>query len=62
MTKRSDSKITFVKQVSQTLMDQAQWEAVEDLLAKMIARAILRDHLEHCGACETDEKGKTKDD
>ena len=51
-----------MKRISSKPIARDKFEASEGLLVRMIARAILRDHLEQCGVCETDEKGKIKDE
>lgn len=39
-TRKPKTRIKFTKQVSPTPMTQAEWESAEDLLARMVARAI----------------------
>jgi hypothetical protein len=43
------AKFTVTKSLSDTPMTQAEWEACEDLLAKMVARAIAAEHPEWFG-------------
>jgi len=43
MTAVSKTKITFTKRISDTPMSSGDWEASEDLLARMVARAIAFD-------------------
>mgnify|MGYP001153993790 CR=1 FL=1 len=53
MNKKSkNSKFTITKRISPTPMTQAEWEASEELLAEMIARAIAADHPEWFGGGE----------
>lgn len=40
MTKKNTSRFSFTKTLSPTPMTIAEWEASEDLLARMVARAI----------------------
>ena len=43
MAKKNTSRFTFTKTISETPMSQADWEASEDTLARMDARAIARE-------------------
>ncbi len=50
MTKiRATSRFKVVVKFSPTPMTQAEWEASEDLLARMVARMIAADHPEWFG-------------
>jgi nucleoside phosphorylase len=44
MAKRSNTGFTVVKQVSDAPMTQEQWESAEDLLAEMVAKAIMAEY------------------
>ncbi|MCX6645111.1 MAG: hypothetical protein NTY09_01945 [bacterium] len=44
MTRRQvKSKFTFTTSISETPMTKTEWEACEDLLAKLVAKAIATD-------------------
>ena len=44
--KKKKSKPTFTKSISDTPMTQEEWDACEDLLVEMVARAIFAEHQE----------------
>lgn len=43
MTRSSKSQITFIRNISDIPMTQAEYESTEDLLARLVARAIAID-------------------
>jgi hypothetical protein len=47
--KNAKQKFTFTNTISPIPMTQAEWEASEELLAELIARAIVADHPEWFG-------------
>ena len=55
MSKRSKTKFTITKQVSEEPMAEAQWEACQALLAKLIAKAIMAEYKEQHGEVGRDE-------
>jgi hypothetical protein len=44
--------IVFIKGISEDPMGQEEWDAAEDLLARLIARAIATEHPEWSGEDE----------
>jgi len=44
MSKRKATDIKITRVVSETPMPQEQWEACEQLLARLVARAILEEY------------------
>jgi hypothetical protein len=49
MRDKSKERFTITKRISPIPMTQAEWEACEELLAELIARAIVADHPEWFG-------------
>ena len=47
------SRLKIHSSISPAPMTQAEWEAAEDLLAKMIAKGVLTDHPKGFGKGET---------
>jgi len=46
---KATSRFRFTVRFSATPMPQAEWEAAEDLLARLVARAIADEHPEWFG-------------
>ena len=55
MSKRSKAKFTIIRRISETPMSQAEWEACQALLAKLIAKAIMAEYKEQHGEVGRDE-------
>jgi len=53
MARKNTSRITLTESVCSTPMTQTEWEAAEDLLARMVARAIAADHPKSFGRGES---------
>ena len=49
MKDESRSRFTITKRISPAPMTQVEWEACEELLAELVARAIAADHPEWFG-------------
>jgi hypothetical protein len=49
-------RFTFKASIAPEPMPAAEWQAAERLLAKLVARAIARDHPEWFQSCRTDRK------
>lgn len=54
------SRLKFTISISPAPMTQAEWEIAENLLAKMVARAIWARHLEFHESCSLREMEKKK--
>ena len=52
---KSRSRFTITKRISETPMSQEQWERVEVLLARLIAKAIMAEYKEQHGEVGRDE-------
>jgi hypothetical protein len=50
--KAKKNRFTFIRTISPIPMTHAEWEASEDLLAELVARAIAADHPEWFGEGE----------
>jgi len=55
------SRFSITRSISPKALDPAEFEAMENLLARLIARAILHDHLKQSGTSKTNEKGVSED-